>query len=434
MEKSISQKRLEMLFDGGEYTPIDAFAKSADGDAEVDAGFGLVGGAPAYAFAQNSQENSGAVTVAQCNKISKIYALAEKTGCPVVGIYDSNGVKLTEGFEVLGAYGELVKASARVSGVVPQMSIIAGACIGTSALIANLADVVIALEDADFYITAPSEFTVKDGAENGIVDITVSSIEEAVAKAKSVLAVLPSNNLEIAGIFEAQGSAAAPGTDMDYTELAEAICDAGSVIELKKDYGCNVLTALASIGGEAVGIISFGDKELCPCCSYKAEALIKICDAFSIPVITVANGNGLKKDKEAQMLVAATKLTSAYASATCPKISLITNQAIGAQYIILAGKGANADLTFAWDSAVISPLETESAVAFLFRERLADGERREELEKEYRETLGSSFTAAACGAVDDVFTPEQTRAKLINALDMLSGKRETTLPRKHSVK
>ncbi len=160
MEKSISQMRLQKLFDGGEFTPIDAFAKSTDGDAEVDAGFGLIGGNTAYAFAQNSEENSGAITVAQCAKIKKVYELAEKTGCPVVGIYDSNGVKLTEGFEVLNAYGELVKASARISGVVPQISIIAGACVGTSALIANMADVVIALENADFYITAPSEQTV----------------------------------------------------------------------------------------------------------------------------------------------------------------------------------------------------------------------------------------------------------------------------------
>ena len=434
MEKTISQKRLELLFDGGEFTPIDAFAKSTDGDAEVDAGFGLVGGAPAYAFAQNSQENSGAITVASCAKIKKVYALAEKTGCPVIGIYDSNGVKLTEGFEVLSAYGELVKASARISGVVPQISIVAGACIGTSALIANLADVVIALEDADFYVTTPSEISVKDSAEDGIVDISVSSIEEAVENTRAILSILPSNNLEVAGIFEAQNGAAVPTADMNEKQLVEAIADAGSVVEFKKDYGCNVVTALASVGGEAVGIIAFGEKELCVCCSYKAEALLKLCDAFSIPVITIANGRGLKKGKETPMLTALTKLTSAYASATCPKISLVTSQAIGGAYIILAGKGANADLTFAWDNAVISPLETESAVAFLWGERLADGEKREDLEKEYNETLGSAFTAAACGAVDDVFTPEQTKAKLINALDMLSGKRETTIPRKHSVK
>ncbi|MBR1763589.1 MAG: carboxyl transferase [Eubacterium sp.] len=436
MEKTISQMRLEKLFDSGEYTPIDAFAKSSDGDAEVDAGFGLIGGKNAYAFAQNSDENSGAITVAQCAKIKKIYELAEKTGCPLIGIYDSNGVKLTEGFEVLSAYGELVKASARLSGVVPQVSIIAGACVGTSALIANMADVVIALEDADFYVTAPSEVKVSQSSEEGIIDIVAFDIDDAVSKAKSVLEMLPGNNLEIAGCFEAKESNAVPSADMDKNQLLSAIADSGSVIELKKDYGCNVATALASVGGEAVGLIVFDEKELCPCCSYKAEALIKLCDAFSLPIITIANGKGLKRKsgKEAQVLVAATKLTSAYASATCPKISLVTKEAFGGAYIILAGKGANADLTFAWDGAVVSPLETESAVAFLFNERLANGEKREDLEKEYKETIGSAFSGAASGAIDDIFAPEQTRAKLFAALDMLAGKRETTLPRKHSVK
>lgn len=434
MDKTISQMRLETLFDGGKFTPIDAFAKSSDGDAEVDAGFGLIGGNPAYAFSQNSQENSGAITLASCNKIKKVYDLAKKTGCPIIGIYDSNGVKLTEGFEVLGAYGELVKASAMLSGVVPQISVVAGACVGTSALIANMADVVIALEDADFYITAPSEKTVKESSEDGIVDIVSADFDEAVSKVKALISVLPSNNLEIAGCFEAANSVSIPNKDSSFREIVDCLADASSIIEFKKDYGNNVLTALCSIGGESVGLISFGDKELCPSCSYKAEAMIKLCDAFSIPIITVANGSGLKREKESQVLVAATKLTSAYASATCPKISLITSDSIGAAYIILAGKGANADLTFAWDNAVISPLESESAVAFLFNDRLADGESRENLVEEYKQTIGSAFTAAACGAVDDVFTPDQSRAKLINALDMLSGKRETTVPRKHSVK
>ena len=434
MENSLSLKRLSSLFDNGEFTEIDAFAKSSDGAIEVSTGFGLIGGNPAYAFSQNPEVNGGAITVAHCAKIKKIYELAKKTGCPVVGIYDSNGVKLTEGFDVLSAYGGVVKASTQLSGVVPQISIIAGACVGTSALIANMADVVIASSDSDFYITAPSEATVEESAKEGIVDIVVKDIEEAAAKTKSILSILPSNNLEIAGCFEAKESAGVPGKDMSSNELLETIIDFGSAIELKADYGRNVNTSLALLGGEAVGIIAFGDKPLCPRCSYKAEAMIKLCDAFSIPIITIANSNSLKKEKESQVLVAATKLTSAYASATCPKISLITGESVGSAYIILAGKGANADLTFAWDSAVVSPLETESAVAFLFNERLADGENRQELEKEFKETLGSAFTAAANGAVDDVFTPDQTRAKLIGALDMLSGKRETTLPRKHSVK
>ena len=431
---SKAYERLTALFDGGSFTEIEPFAKSAEGEIEVVAGFGLVGGAYAYAFSQDQDVCAGAVTVAQCSKIKKVYDLAQKTGYPVIGVYDSNGVKLTEGFEVLSAYGEIVKASARVSGVVPQISVVAGACLGTSALMANLGDVVIAVKDAAFYVTAPSEVTANDSAENGVVDILADDFASAVNSVKSLLSVLPSNNLDVAGFFNFDEPAAAPNEELEARELVNALADSGSVIELKKDYGKCAVAAFASFGGEAAGVIAFGGKPLCPKAAYKAEAMVKLCDAFSIPLITIANADGFKKDCEAQILTAVTKLTSAYASATCPKISLITKEAVGGAYVVLAGKGANSDLTFAWDTAVASPLDVDSAVAFLWGSRLADGEDRAALEKEYKETIGSAYTAAACGAIDDVFTPDVTRAKLCAALDMLSGKRETTLPRKHSVK
>ena len=153
--------------------------------------------------------------------------------------------------------------------------------------------------------------------------------------------------------------------------------------------------------------------------------MIKLCDAYNIPVITVANADGMIKEAQEQMLIAATKLTSVYATATCPKISLITDQSIGGAYVMLVGKGANADLALAWDNAVASPLDVDASVAFLYNDRLKN---------EYKQTVGSAYAAAACGAIDDVFAPSETRAKIISALDMLAGKRESTIARKHSVK
>ena len=159
-KENVAIQRLASLFDEGIFTEIDPFAKGENGEVEVVAGYGYVNGTECYAFAQDSNVNSGAVTVAQCAKILKVFSLAKKTGCGVVGIYDSNGVQLTQGFEVLNAFGEVVKAASMLSGVVPQVSVITGACLGTSALIANMADVVIASKDSDFYITAPSDITV----------------------------------------------------------------------------------------------------------------------------------------------------------------------------------------------------------------------------------------------------------------------------------
>lgn len=429
-----ARKRLVSLFDDGVFTEIDAFAKSSNGDVEVVAGFGTVNGAPVYAFSQDVSVNGGAVSVAQCAKIKKIYDLASKTGCPVVGIYDSNGMDLKEGFEGLSAYGEIVKASTSVSGVVPQISIVAGAAVGTTALIADMADVVVAVKDADFYVTAPSEVTAEACAQEGTVDILADDFDSAVKAVRDIITLVPSNNLSTPPVYDFTDPAAAADTGACAADIIKAAADEGSVIELKEKYAENCITALATVAGSTVGFVGFDGKSVCPSCAYKAEAFVKFCDAFNIPVVTLLSANGLRKERENQMLIAAAKLTAAYATATCPKISVITGKAVGAAYIMLAGRGSNADLVYAWDTSIVSPLDTKAAVAFLYNDRLANGENRAELEKEYEENLASPFTAAACGAIDDVFVPAQTRAKIVAALDVLAGKRETTLPRKHSVK
>lgn len=427
--------RLVSMFDEGSFTQLDAFAKSADGDVEVVAGFGTVNECPVYAFSQDVTACDGAVSMAHCAKIKKVYDLASKTGCPVVSIFDSNGVKLTEGFEVLSAYGELVKASTSISGVCPQIAVIAGACLGTSALIANMADVVVAVRDADFYISAPSDINAEASYNEGTVDVLVDDFDAAVEAVGDIVSLLPSNNLSSAPIFDFAAPSVLANEGDDALSIIRAVADDESVVELKGGYASsNCKTALATVMGTTVGFVAFEGNALCPACSYKAEAMIKLCDAYSIPVVTLVNADGIINEKENQMLTALTKLTSAYATATCPKISVITGKAVGASYITLAGKGANADLTVAWDCSVASPLSVDSAVAFLYNDRLAKGENREELKKEYIDTIASPFTAAACGAIDDICAPADTRAKVIAALDMLAGKRENTLPRKHSVK
>lgn len=433
---SIAYKRLADLFDDGNFTEIDRYAKSKDNEVEVVTAFGYINGAECYAFSQNKEVNSGAVSLAHCAKINKIYSLAIKTGCPVVGIYDSNGVKLTEGFEVLTAYSEMLKSSSNVSGVVPQISVIAGACLGMSALVANMADFVIATKDSDFYLTAPSDITTSKSAEDGTIDILADDFGQAVQEVKKLVVLLPSNNLENAPFvtFDYTGPDNVANYDLKADEVISAVSDSDICVEYKKEYGKNVKTVLSTVEGKTIGFIGFNGNSLCPSCAYKAESFIKLCDAFNIPIVTIVDTDGLIDGKENQMLVALTKLNSAYTNATCPKISLITGQAIGSAYLVLAGKGANADFTLAWENSVASPLKVESAVAFLYNDRLAKGESREKLEDEFKKTVGSAYSAAACGAIDDIFDPALTRSKIVNYLNIISGKRETTLPRKHTVK
>ena len=136
-------KTLTAFFDEGSFTEIDAFVKSGDGFAEVTAGFGTVEGLPVYAFAQNSDISGGALSTAQGKKLKKLYSLALKTGAPVFGFYSSVGGRLTEGNDLLAGCGEVIKLASKASGVVPQVSVVLGDCLGTNALNAVSADFVI---------------------------------------------------------------------------------------------------------------------------------------------------------------------------------------------------------------------------------------------------------------------------------------------------
>lgn len=152
ISESAAFQTVTAFFDEGSFCEIDAFAKSGEGFAEAVAGWGTVNGMPVYAFAQNSGMD-GALSKAQAAKLKKLYSLALKTGTPVVGFYDSVGGYLNQGTELLGGLGEVLRLSAKVSGAVPQVSVILGSCLGTNALCAANADFVIMTKDSKLSLT-----------------------------------------------------------------------------------------------------------------------------------------------------------------------------------------------------------------------------------------------------------------------------------------
>ena len=169
MEQTVSdseaRKRLTALFDEDSFRELDKFL-SADGEqSSVVAGYGTVMGATAYAFAQDVSVKGGAVNKSAALKIKKLFALAAKVGAPVVGIYDSKGGDINEGMAVLSAYGDIMKASAEISGVVPQIAVVCGVCAGCAAMLASMADITIMTEKAELFLTAP--FNTPDGKLEG---------------------------------------------------------------------------------------------------------------------------------------------------------------------------------------------------------------------------------------------------------------------------
>ncbi len=434
---SPARARLTKLFDENTFVEIDALAKAGENAAAVVTGYGSVDGSTVFAFSQDSSVASGALGKVHAAKIKKVYELAAKTGAPVVGVYDSKGADLTNPYDTMAAYGELLALSNNLSGVVPQVSLVLGICAGSAALIASGADFIVMSEDGEFFLTAPAASeacSAKNAAETGVAHVVAKDADGAIAAARKIISMLPLNNLAEAPIWdfaEAEGAAAAlqaAGEKLDCVEAAEIvknIADAGSVTELQASFGKKAYAALATIGGQAVGILgaagSLGKDE----CA-KLARIVSICDAFSIPVVTLVNTEGFEGSVRDTAMLA-----HVYAEATTPKVSVVLGKAYGSAYIALAGKGANADMAYAWPGAVISPLKPETAVAFLYNDRITAEKSRQAVEAEYQETEASAFAYAECGLIDAVIDPSATRAVVLSALDMLSGKRVSSLPKKH---
>ena len=436
LSASKAYERLTALFDDGVFTEIDAFAKSSEGYAEVAAGHGFVEGMGVYAFAQNADMAGGAMSKAQAAKICKVYELALKTGEPVVAVYDSIGGRLAEGSDLLAAYGTVLKTANNLSGVVPQIAVVVGKCFGTQALIAACADVVIMCEKAELSIrTSGAEASAAKNAEKGVAHMVAKDEAEAFAKAKELLAVLPSNNLSSACVAYDSIDAEKPAEDgMTAKEAAAAVCDADSAVELQADFGKGARTLIATINGTTVGVTALEGKTLDGQDCAKAARFVRFCDAFSMPVITFINAESFSCIK------AAAKLTSAYAEATTAKISVITGDAFGAVYIAAAGTGAAADMTFAWTKASVAALPPEAAAVMMLGDDFGGklkGSVNPQADKAaliaaFKEENLTAMKAAEDGYVDEILTAGETRARLIAALDMLGNKRVTTLPKKHN--
>lgn len=416
-------KIITEFFDAESFCEIDAFAKSGDGFAEVIAGFGTVEGMPVYAFAQNSDICGGAMSKAQATKLKKVYDLALKTGVPVVGFYDSVGGRLTQTTDLLAGCGEVLNSSASLSGVVPQISVVLGTCLGTNALNAVSADVVIMSEKAQLSLDVTGENSDSAyNAENGISAITAKDTQDAISIAKELMLYLPSNNLNMAPqSFEEAPVEGGCGC------IVSKLIDGNSGLKLFKGYGDSACVRLARLGGQVVGIVSTKGGKLDCKATAKIAKFVRFCDAFSLPVISFVNCEGFESIKSAA------KTASAYAEATTVKISVVTGKAIGSAYIALAGTGANADVVYALPNAVISPVNVEAAAFIMAPETMnvPVSEQKSVADKFAEENL-SAFNAAQNGYVDGIVEEVQLRRTLISALDMLSGKRVSTLAKKHS--
>ncbi len=478
--KLTARERIDGLFDPGTFEELDKLVthrcrdfgmedEIVPGDGVV-AGHGRIDGRPAYAFAQDFTVFGGSLSETNAAKIVKVMDLAVRMGAPIVGLNDSGGARIQEGVLSLAGYADIFLRNTLASGVVPQISAIMGPCAGGAVYSPAITDFNIMVEGTSYmFVTGPDviktvtheDVTKEDlggamthNAKSGVAHFLVADDRECLALIRDLLSFLPSNNLddpprrETSDPFDREEAALdrlvpeQPNQPYDMHDLLLAVIDDGLFVEVHRHFAQNIVVGFARLGGRSVGLVANQPAVLAGCldidASVKAARFVRFCDAFNIPLITFEDVPGFLpgvRQEHGGIIRAGAKLLYAFAEATVPKITVITRKAYGGAYCVMASKHIRTDFNYAYPTAEIAVMGSESAVNVLYRRELASAAdpvaRRAELVAEFRDKFANPFVAASRGFVDEVIQPRTTRAKLIAALASCDTKRDRNPARKH---
>jgi propionyl-CoA carboxylase beta chain len=478
--KLTARERVDGLFDPGTFEELDKLVthrcrdfgmedEIVPGDGVV-AGHGRIDGRPAYAFAQDFTVFGGSLSETNAAKIVKVMDLAVRMGAPIVGLNDSGGARIQEGVLSLAGYADIFLRNTLASGVVPQISAIMGPCAGGAVYSPAITDFNIMVEGTSYmFVTGPDviktvtheDVTKEDlggamthNAKSGVAHFLVADDRECLALIRDLLSFLPSNNLddpprrETSDPIDREEAALdqlvpeQPNQPYDMHDLLRAVIDDGLFVEVHRYYAQNIVVGFARLGGRPVGLVANQPAVLAGCldidASVKAARFVRFCDAFNIPLITFEDVPGFLpgvRQEHGGIIRAGAKLLYAFAEATVPKITVITRKAYGGAYCVMASKHIRTDFNYAYPTAEIAVMGSESAVNVLYRRELASASdpaaRRAELVAEFRDKFANPFVAASRGFVDEVIQPRTTRAKLIAALVSCDTKRDRNPARKH---
>ena len=451
---SAARQRIETLLDDNSFVEIGAAVRaratdfnphpaeeSSDG---VITGYGLIEDSLVYVYSQDASVLGGSIGEMHARKITRIYDLAIRTGAPVIGLIDSAGLRLQEGMDALDAVAQIYAKQAEASGMIPQISAVFGRCGGGLAVAASMCDFTLMENGAHLFVNAPNTLAGNREENNdtsaagcraaaGVADYTGTE-EEVLGKVRELISILPCNYEDIA---EAEsdddmnrscpGIAAGADPAAVFTEAA----DDSKFVEIRQAYAPEMVTGFVRLGGTTAGVFGTRSQQLTADGCTKAAALVKFCDAFGIPVISLTNVTGFAAaiGEENREGSAAAALTMALARASVPKINVISQKAMGSAYAVMNARATGADLTFAFPGAVIGIMDATMAARVIAPE--ADAATFKATVRRYEETQCSVTGAASRGLVDRIVEPADLRQYLIGALEVLYTKRVDTPAGKH---
>lgn len=474
--KLSARERLEVLFDGAEFTEIDRFVhhrctnfglekKIVDGDGVI-AAHGKINGRSVFTYSQDFSVLGGSLSEQNALKICKVMDLAAKTRSPIIGINDSGGARIQEGVDSLGGYGEIFSRNVQLSGVVPQISLIMGPCAGGAVYSPALTDFIFMVQNTSYmFVTGPKVVKTvlnEDLTQNelggsdihtkksGVCDRAFANDIELLIAVRKFLDFLPQNNIETPSRGKStdpvcrqiewldRATPVVSSLPYDMSNIIRTLVDDGEFFELSPDFAKNIIIGFAHIGGTRIGIVANQPLTLAGCLdihsSRKAGRFVRFCDAFNIPILTLVDVPGFlpgSLQEQNAIIKHGAKLLYAYAEATVPKVTLIVKKAYGGAYIVMGSKHLGGDINFSWPNAEIAVMGPEAAVEIIFRREIDTPGKVAELASDYRTRIATPKISAARGYLDDVIQPSESRKKIAEAFAMLSSKTTEKFWKKH---
>jgi acetyl-CoA carboxylase carboxyltransferase component len=448
-------------------TPIRA---GADGTASAEVR--VVDGRRVVWFRIAGGKHHGAIGAAGGATVERAVQLAGELQIPLVGELDTSGAELGEGVSALHAWGRLARELVAVSGSVPTLLAVTGACVSGPALALGCFDQVVMTEDAFAFVTGPDSVTEFTGEAVSRAELGSSAVhdrrtgvaalvvrDEVVARdaLAALLGYIPDHHLDDPPLWDrtdpptrpcriaADAIPDRPNASYDVRVVIDDIVDEGSRLELRPGYAPNLVTALAALDGRPIGIVANQPAHRAGTidieASRKAARFISWCDNFNLPIITLVDTPGFEPGRDLEwrgMIRHGAELVHAYAAATVPRVCVVMRKAYGGAYIVMDSRGIGNDLTVAWPGATIAVMGGAPAVQILHGKRLRASEPEERAEAEaelvadYEARFDNPYRAAERGLVDVVIAPEETRALLCRTLDVLVTKRDVQPSRRHS--
>jgi len=473
--KNTARERINILLDPGTFNEIDKMVTHRATDFGIDkqkipgdglvSGYGKIEGRLVYVFAQDFTVFGGTLSRTNADKILKIQDLAVKMGAPLIGLNDSGGARIQEGVESLAGYADIFYNNVLFSGVIPQISAILGPCAGGAVYSPALTDFIFMVEKTShMFVTGPEVIktvthedvtkeelggAITHASKSGVAHFTGSDEETTLMMVRELMSFLPSNNMEeppskICTDPEDRADASLnevvpvdPNKPYDIKDIIHKIIDDEHFLEVQPHYAANIVIGFARMGGKSIGIVANQPAHLAGVLdinsSSKAARFVRFCDAFNIPIVTLVDVPGFLPGTGQEfggIIKHGAKLLYAFAEATVPKITLITRKAYGGAYDVMSSKHIGADVNMAYPTAEIAVMGPDGAINILYRGKLSDDEKADAV-LDYRDKFANPYRAAALGYIDEIILPQDTRYKIIQALNMTHNKRKSNLPRKH---